>query len=63
MNVYDFDNTVFTPDSSASFLLFCLRHYPRAALKALPLSAVETVIYLAQGRKDAKWLNRRFFPF
>ena len=44
MNVYDFDNTVFTPDSSASFLLFCLRHYPRAALKALPLSAVETVI-------------------
>lgn len=63
MNVYDFDNTVFTPDSSASFLLFCLRHYPHAALKALPLSAVETVIYLAQGRKDAKWLKQALFSF
>lgn len=63
MNVYDFDNTVFTPDSSASFVLFCLRHYPRAALKALPLAAVETVLYLAEGRKDAKWLKQALFSF
>ena len=63
MNVYDFDETVFQPDSSAYFIRFCLRHYPRAALKALPLSAVETVIYLAQGRKDAKWLKQALFSF
>lgn len=61
MNVYDFDNTIFVPDSSASFILFCLRHYPRAVLNALPLSAVEAILYLADGKKDAKWLKQALF--
>ena len=63
MNVYDFDNTVFKPDSSACFLLFCLRHYPRAVLKALPSAAGESILYLAKGKKDAKWLKQALFSF
>ena len=63
MNVYDFDNTVFVPDSSTCFILFCLRRYPRAALKALPLSAVEAILYYADGKKDAKHLKEALFSF
>ena len=29
MNVYDFDKTIFYPDSSVTFCLYCLRRYPR----------------------------------
>lgn len=29
MNVYDFDNTIFKGDSTARFLAFCARRYPR----------------------------------
>ena len=36
MNVYDFDKTVFYPDSSCSFFLYCLRHYPAAVLRVCP---------------------------
>ena len=63
MNVYDFDNTVFKPDSSACFLLFCLRHHPRAVLKAVPLTAEAVVLYLKHGRKDAKQLKQSLFSF
>lgn len=63
MNCYDFDNTIFVPDSSTCFILFCLRHYPRAALKALPLSAFEAILYLAEGKKDAKMLKQALFSF
>ena len=63
MNVYDFDNTIFIPDSSVCFILFCLRHYTRAVLKALPSSALETIPYLVRGRKDAKHLKQALFSF
>ena len=36
MNCYDFDQTVFFPDSSYLFVMHCLRHYPRSVLRALP---------------------------
>jgi len=36
MNVYDFDQTIFFPDSSYCFVMYCLRHYPRAVLSAVP---------------------------
>ncbi|MBR4473165.1 MAG: haloacid dehalogenase-like hydrolase [Oscillospiraceae bacterium] len=63
MNVYDFDYTVFTPDSSACFLRFCLRHHTRAVLKALLFSADEAIRYLATGKKDAKRLKEALFSF
>ena len=36
MNVYDFDQTIFYPDSSYCFLMHCLKKYPAAFLPALP---------------------------
>ena len=40
MNVYDFDQTIFYPDSSYSFVMYCLRHYPRAVISCLPGDAL-----------------------
>ena len=36
MNVYDFDQTIFYPDSSYCFLLYCLKKYPGAFAPAVP---------------------------
>ena len=46
MNTYDFDQTIFSPDSSYCFVMYCLRHYPRAALKALPGTVYMGLAYL-----------------
>ena len=63
MNVYDFDDTIFTPDSSLCFLLYCLRHYPRAVLTILPSSALQFAVYRFGGKKDAKKLKEALFSF
>jgi phosphatidylglycerophosphatase C len=36
MNVYDFDETIFFPDSSYCFLLYCLKRYPTAFAPLIP---------------------------
>ena len=36
MNVYDFDQTIFYPDSSYCFLLYCLKKYPGDFAPAIP---------------------------
>ena len=59
MNVYDFDKTIFHPDSSVSFFLYCLRHYPRQVLKAAIPSLVQAVNYVCSGKQDAKKLKER----
>ena len=43
MNVYDFDQTIYYPDSSYSFVMFCMRRYPRIVLGCLPGDA--TALY------------------
>ncbi len=40
MNVYDFDKTIFYPDSSYSFVRFCLKKRPGAVLSSVPRMAV-----------------------
>lgn len=35
MNVYDFDKTIFYPDSSVTFYRYCLRRYPRILLPSM----------------------------
>lgn len=62
MNVYDFDQTIFYPDSSYCFVKFCLRHYPRAVLKALPGSAL-TGVQLLRKQADTKELKEQLFSF
>ena len=62
MNVYDFDKTIFYPDSSACFFCFCLRRYPAAVTASLPRSAVLALGY-AMGRIPAKTLKQQLFSF
>ncbi|MCR5135944.1 MAG: haloacid dehalogenase-like hydrolase [Oscillospiraceae bacterium] len=63
MNVYDFDGTVFHPDSSYCFFLFCLRRWPRAVLKVIPPSLIQMIRYLHGGKEDAQKLKEALFSF
>ena len=36
MNTYDFDKTIFYPDSSVTFIKHCFRKYPWIMLKNFP---------------------------
>ncbi len=63
MNVYDFDNTVFVPDSSFCFILYCMRHYPRAVCKAFPATLWQYLCYIKEGRTDAQKLKEAIFSF
>ncbi len=62
MNVYDFDKTVFYPDSSCCFFLFCLRHYPRAVLHALPSAGATGARWLLKSA-ETKELKEKLFSF
>lgn len=62
MNVYDFDQTVFFPDSSYLFVLYCLRHYPRCVLPSLPGSILPALQYFRE-KKDARKLKEHLFSF
>ena len=62
MNVYDFDQTIFNPDSSYAFVLYCLRHYPRAVLHAAPGMAAFGVLHLAK-QADTRALKEKVFAF
>lgn len=63
MNVYDFDETIFHPDSSFCFFRYCLRHRTLAVSKCLPGALGQFLVYLAQGRKDAQRLKEALFSF
>ena len=45
MNTYDFDQTIYEPDSSYSFYLFCLKNYPSAVLRTLPKTLAFAAAY------------------
>lgn len=62
MNTYDFDKTIFYPDSSAAFYCFCFRRFPRAVWKSVPRSLVMTIGY-AFKKLDAKALKQQLFSF
>lgn len=62
MNVYDFDKTIFYPDSSCCFVLYCLRHYPRAVLKALPASCAAGIRWYLKSC-ETKDLKEKLFSF
>lgn len=62
MNCYDFDQTIFYPDSSCCFYLYCLRHYPRAVLRSLPATTVLGIRYLRK-TADTKALKEKVFGF
>ena len=62
MNVYDFDQTVFQPDSSYAFVLYCLRRYPRAVLPSLPAAAGMACLHLLK-KADTRRLKEAVFSF
>ena len=62
MNAYDFDETIFQPDSSYAFVLFCLRRYPRAVLRAVPGMAYGAGMRLL-GQMGTRELKEKVFAF
>ena len=63
MRVYDFDQTIFQYDSSVRFYQYCLRHFTRVVVHAVPLAALQFAEYQVNGGKDAKKLKERLFSF
>ena len=62
MNTYDFDQTIFHPDSSYCFVMFCLRHYTRAVLHALPGTIAVGCAWLLK-KAETKELKEQVFSF
>ena len=62
MNVYDFDQTIYNPDSSYSFFLYCLKKYPSAVLPPLPKTLIYCVRY-GMKRIKTKELKQQLFSF
>ena len=62
MNVYDFDKTVFYPDSSVCFFLFCLRRFPREVLRILP-AVLKTAVHYKLKRISTRDLKQQVFSF
>ena len=62
MNTYDFDKTIFYPDSSACFYRYCLRRYPAAVLKTAPKSIAMGLRYRF-GKINARELKQQLFSF
>ncbi len=62
MNTYDFDKTIFYPDSSYCFVRFCLRRHPAAVLPTLPRSLYMALRY-RRGKESAKALKQQVFSF
>lgn len=61
MNTYDFDQTIFNPDSSYKFFMFCLRKYP-AGIKRLPRTLYKAVLYKLK-KIPTKELKEQIFSF
>ena len=62
MNVYDFDKTVFYPDSSVTFFRYCLKKHPGAVLRVSPGILSAALLY-AFGAIPTKALKERLFAF
>ena len=64
MNVYDFDQTIFFPDSSFAFFCYCLKRYPRTVLKK-PGKILKACysFFTAGDSSDAAPLKETLFSF
>ena len=62
MNTYDFDQTIFFPDSSYCFVMYCLRRYPLRLLGSLP-GVAWTGLKHAIKRAETKELKEQVFSF
>lgn len=62
MNVYDFDKTIFYPDSSYCFCRFCYKKYPKLAARLI-LPGLGQAIRYKMSRGSAKALKETMFSF
>ena len=62
MNTYDFDETIFNPDSSYAFIMYCWKKFPLTMVKTLPAVAVKAVAY-KMDKSKAKELKEKLFAF
>ena len=62
MNSYDFDKTIFYPDSSVCFYKYCLRKHPSAILRTIP-GAIPKAIKYSLGKIETKELKEQLFSF
>ena len=62
MNVYDFDKTIFYPDSSVCFFRYCLKHYPGAVLRTAP-GILGAAVKYARGTISTGQLKEKLFAF
>ena len=62
MNVYDFDKTVFYPDSSYTFFLYCLKRHPGAVLRTGGGILRVWLLYLRKAA-STKELKEKLFAF
>lgn len=62
MNTYDFDQTIFNPDSSYAFYIYCMKKYPGAVLPTVPKSLVTAIAY-SRKMLTAKALKEQLFSF
>ena len=62
MNAYDFDKTIFNPDSSYLFTMYCIGKHPVAVIKNLPFLIFRGLKYLFK-KTDFKSLKESSFGF
>ena len=62
MNTYDFDKTIFYPDSSVTFIKHCFRKYPWIMLKNFPGVIPQAIAYAVNGGSATK-LKEKLFAF
>lgn len=62
MNVYDFDKTIFYPDSSFLFIRWCLRRYPKLLITYLPKILFYTFLYALNNIEKGK-VEEKLFSF
>lgn len=62
MNCYDFDKTIFNPDSSVLFTCYCAAHHPLAMLHAVPPVVNYGIKYLLK-KTDFSTLKEKSYVF
>ncbi|WP_408070479.1 haloacid dehalogenase-like hydrolase [Butyrivibrio sp. JL13D10] len=60
MNVYDFDGTIYYPNSTIDFTLFCMRRKPVLCFMFLPRLFIDAVLY-KMGKLPSYLLMRHLF--
>ena len=62
MNTYDFDETIFNPDSSYAFIVYCWKKFPGKLLKTLP-GLIPASLKYTRDKSLAKDLKEKLFAF